>query len=1153
MDMNTNTGSCTESLSNECCQFLNILNDDTFNPDNCLVWAQQNDPLVVDDDVDQQNMKYEKSKPPTGGVPYEIKLITLFAVTGVKYYKNCNWRLSTQDNCAGKFDDLVCQSNSGAILVQAKTKSTSCIPENEVISDSPKKTDYNLIAYILSYKNIKIKNIKYLLLCTNTHIKSPLFEISKQEDKQITDIFKRSKLFGVKLDTQTVRKIYRTIRKFKKNIKPDHKKELWKRTMVSKRDIKAFILKFRYIKISEAELGANIEEEINSFNQKVNYIYLLHQIETWYRMERNQEDYLTNLYTHSIFYGEQSRHLTEMYLDPSINFETMHEMYENKIVFVKPGIHYHWSLRRIVQSLRHFDKKPDNLFYNQILFIQENEISYINLFKLKKFKYLIICLPQSTNDQVKNACQILETIMGGNSKKLAFFVANETSYSNNNVLTSIEDKISLSWFNSDSRDVLLNREIVFQFPKKTLKLRELLNYAQDLEKHIDEQILTRLRDLNTFHIGRYVKSLENIKYCHISRSLKSATGLPVSNYDFDAFDKRVFVLVGPPGSGKSTYLIKVAHLKKERSPQTWIIHLDIASVVKFLEANEGEPLMNLFYQLEGTESNFEQELMNSLEKYVLIDGFIELNTTYLIYFKKMITLLLKVNSISKIFIALRDNHISMQALKAVKEVEILIINPFSEDDQQTYFNMAIQSIKDKSSFHKFVETFTKLNHLMSNPLYMSLMFEIFVESEKQTSIILTRENVYEIYNYFLKIKKRVFALEYSEENSVLCSILDDTFERYLNDMRLIAVKNIFANTDCEKFFELISIHDFVLRIGIIEKSYDEYIFRHKTFEEYLSAEYIWKLVCTKSKKILSELLDIIFFNFEYAGTCSFFDDILQIASKDNLTKISEVYNEIFSEPERIERTNITYLAQQGNINTLKLFLTKSKDCSKILSKTYSNGRTVLHYSATYPKLIEFLAEKGADINALDDKGYGICHYAMSSYLSEMYNKSMTTKDVHALVRYLMIERDDFLVDIVDEFGNTLLHYFCMDNQLLEIVQFLCSENTSLCTAQNLFGNTPLHFAAHNDAHEIIHYFVEHMNIDILRVKNLKGDSLIHSASSGNAVNVLDYINESHEVIFKDLIDLENDNKHTALDHAFLNCAYEAIQYLEGNYAKHGTT
>ncbi|XP_072376674.1 uncharacterized protein [Diabrotica undecimpunctata] len=1149
MDMNANKGSCTEILSNECCQFLNILNIDTCNPDNCLVWEQQNDPLVVHDDVDHQNMKYEKTKPPTGGVPYEIKLITLFAVAGVKYYKNCNWRLSTQDNCAGKFDDLVCQFNTGAILIQAKTKST-CISESEVFSDSPTKTDYNLIAYILSYKNIKIKNIKYLLVCTNADIKSPLFEISKQEDKQIKNIFKRSKLFGVKLDTQTVRNIYRTIRKFKKNIKPHHKKELWKRTMVSKRDIKAFILKFRYIKISEADLGANIEEEINNFNQKVNYIYLLHQIETWYRMERNKEDYLTNLYTNSIFYGEKSRHLTEMYLDPSINFETMHKMYENKIVFVKPGIHYHWSLRRIVQSLRHFDKKPDNMFYNQILFIQENEINFINLFKLNKFKYLIICLPISTNDQVKNVCQILEKIMDGNSKKLAFFVANETSYSNNNVVTSLEDKISLSWFDSTSKKTLLNREIVFQFPNKTLKLQELLNCGQDLEQHIDEHILTRLRDLNTFYIGRYVKSLENIKYCHINRSLTTVTGLKVSNHDFfDTLDKRVFVLVGPPGSGKSTYLVKVAHLKKERSPQTWIIHLDIGSVIKFLEKHKDEPLMNLFYQLEGAESNFEKELMKSLEKYVLIDGFIELNTTYLSYFQKMINLLLQINNVSKIFIALRDNHISIQALKTVKEVEILTINPFSMEDQQTYFNKAIQSLENNSNFHIFVKTFTKLNSLMSIPLYMSLLLEIFVESENQTAIILTRDNVYEIYNYFLKIKKRLFALEHTEENSVLFSILDDTFERYLNDMRLIAVKNVFANTDCDKFFELVSIHDFVLRIGIIEKSYDEYIFRHKTFEEHLSAEYIWKLVCIKSKKILSELLDVIFFNFEYAGICSFFDNILQIVPQENLTKISEVYCEIFSEPERIENADFRYLAQQGNINILKLFLAKSNDCSKLLSKRYPKGRTVLHYSATYPKLVEFLVENGADINALDDKGYGICHYAISAYLSEMYNKSMKTEDVYALARYLMIERDDFLDNIVDEFGNTLLHYFCMDNQLLEIVQFLFNRNTSLCTIKNLSGNTPLHFAAHNDAHEIIRYFVNeqiNIDIDILRVKNLVGDSLIHSASSGNAVNVLHYFKQSHKEIFMDLIELENDHKHTALDHAFLNCAYEAIQYLEGN-------
>ncbi|KAG5894034.1 hypothetical protein JTB14_018136 [Gonioctena quinquepunctata] len=127
--------------------------------------------------------KYKKSKGAAGlkGVEYQINLLALFALEGFSWG---NWKLSTENEKAGKFDDMVFQSSNGDFLLQSKHKDgkKKNVSSEDFWSTNSNNDDFSLSKYFSSFVNIRKKfEVKLLFLCTNIDL-STGEDIFQKED-----------------------------------------------------------------------------------------------------------------------------------------------------------------------------------------------------------------------------------------------------------------------------------------------------------------------------------------------------------------------------------------------------------------------------------------------------------------------------------------------------------------------------------------------------------------------------------------------------------------------------------------------------------------------------------------------------------------------------------------------------------------------------------------------------------------------------------------------------------------------------------------------------------------------------------------------------------------------------------------------------------
>ncbi|XP_018578335.1 uncharacterized protein LOC108916539 [Anoplophora glabripennis] len=87
------------------------------------------------------------------GVGFQIGLLTVSLLNALQRIRN--WRLSTENKRAGKFDDVVLEWPEGSVLLQAKHKKKRKITLEELLSTNSRNDDFSLPKYFLSYQEIK--------------------------------------------------------------------------------------------------------------------------------------------------------------------------------------------------------------------------------------------------------------------------------------------------------------------------------------------------------------------------------------------------------------------------------------------------------------------------------------------------------------------------------------------------------------------------------------------------------------------------------------------------------------------------------------------------------------------------------------------------------------------------------------------------------------------------------------------------------------------------------------------------------------------------------------------------------------------------------------------------------------------------------------
>ncbi|KAJ8909954.1 hypothetical protein NQ315_014905 [Exocentrus adspersus] len=101
------------------------------------------------------------------GGEYQIGLLTMVLLNAVRKMKI--WALSTENDEAGKFDDLVFESPEGDVLVQAKHKEgKNKIIKYEALMTTSTNGDFSLPKYYVSFQELKRKfNLRNVVICTN--------------------------------------------------------------------------------------------------------------------------------------------------------------------------------------------------------------------------------------------------------------------------------------------------------------------------------------------------------------------------------------------------------------------------------------------------------------------------------------------------------------------------------------------------------------------------------------------------------------------------------------------------------------------------------------------------------------------------------------------------------------------------------------------------------------------------------------------------------------------------------------------------------------------------------------------------------------------------------------------------------------------------
>lgn len=118
----------------------------------------------------RKNYKKGGSAGVQGGL-YQINVITMILLNSLKKCKV--WLMSTENENAGKFDDLILESPDGDILLQAKHKEgkRKIIGYDALLSFT--SGDFSLPKYFVSFQEIRTKfNIRHLVICTNAELQS---------------------------------------------------------------------------------------------------------------------------------------------------------------------------------------------------------------------------------------------------------------------------------------------------------------------------------------------------------------------------------------------------------------------------------------------------------------------------------------------------------------------------------------------------------------------------------------------------------------------------------------------------------------------------------------------------------------------------------------------------------------------------------------------------------------------------------------------------------------------------------------------------------------------------------------------------------------------------------------------------------------------
>jgi len=571
--------------------------------------------------------------------------------------------------------------------------------------------------------------------------------------------------------------------------------------------------------------------------------------------------------------------------------------------------------------------------------------------------------------------------------------------------------------------------------------------------------------------------------------------------------ERTMLLVAEPGMGKSTLLSHMEHEIKTRTPEVWVLRINLNEHTREMEniAFEEECIDKcktfLWSALHSPEQSalkltkeiFLQALDETNKVVIILDGFDEISPDYSSKVEMLIREL-KEKTSSKIWVSSRLSH--RQNLEDIVMKISFTLQPFKPENQiqflKQYWNEVLK-ISKQSNLQKFAKKLLRLcsrnfsdkdGEFTGIPLQTMMLGEAFVKEAEEycSSEKVNLPEKFNLLSLFKQFTERKCNIYFSEKNAMDSSKPEVKSEKesYLEKHMTSALISLFSLNEVNEILGAINVSDLeqankFLRSGraqhfgiITHITNGKPHFIHRCFAEYFAAKWF----ADNFKKCEDFICNTIF-NSTYEVTRNIFDRML--------AEDSEILGAVLS----------------NEISTVEELLKKKTG----LNISDKGGRTALHLAASYNRSFtqKLLLLPGIDVNKLDE----VLKWTPLKYADR--TKSWMVLDIllqnGANPDDIVLTRRKFEAQ---EWGQAAL-WECASKGHRKLLEFMLNCGTDVNAVievpENILGkSTLLHIASFCGQVEVVRLLLDRRS-DI-NIRNANKDTALHCAAHFGNVDII---------------------------------------------------
>lgn len=532
--------------------------------------------------------------------------------------------------------------------------------------------------------------------------------------------------------------------------------------------------------------------------------------------------------------------------------------------------------------------------------LHENYLSMVQPLIESKLKPTIYVLDSSDFDASKGKL-ILSQLAQENSR-IVFVTSKSYEDFEESFPSSFKYNITFAWddLTKDAESELRDSKFVFQ--EKEIPLETLLSKNLNVLRSCPVEEVLKFKNSNLDVSSKFLPEQrdQTSSKVFIERQFEMSENRQKTPLNSDEVVKkltkeRCVIIADSAGMGKTTSAIEFAKSLKEQNPMSWVVFMDLKQHTSaFLKDDEPQPskLGAEFFSQEilKLHSTFQQKLFEDFYQkskvIFIIDGIDEISPRFKEFVLNMTKFIKKTENL---LLVTTRTHLQQRTENKLGRTAIKL-KPFNESNQMDFLiefwknkapDSAPKALKKKAEtlLKKFKKIF---NHrdFVEVPLQLYMMAVVFESAKEITD---DRMNLFSLFKQFVAKKFRIWSVEKGEiaEEESFEMDYSDTPPRQLH--LKLAIESIFGVTMARDLkileSEITRDREMIERIGLVRLAVnDVYEFEHKTYAEFLIAEYCFANITTKTFDLSVDMFLKVFLESDYENIRKFINDKLQLAT-----------------------------------------------------------------------------------------------------------------------------------------------------------------------------------------------------------------------------------------------------------------------------------